>query len=421
VLVQIENEYGAYGNDQAYLAELVRLTRESGITVPLTTIDQPEPQMLRDGSVPGVHLTASFGSRVDTRLAELRAHQATGPLMCAEFWDGWFDWWGGVHHTTSVAAAAAELDALLAAGASVNIYMFHGGTNFGHTNGANDKWRYLPIVTSYDYDAPLDEAGNPTEKFFAFRDVIARYAPVPDELPEAAASTPSFSVPLAPAGRLLSAAPTGMVATFDRPPSFEELGHLGTLVLYRAPLDGAGGLLTFDEVRDQAWIWVDGRTVGSLSRTRHETAIELPAGAELVVLVEEQGRVDYGQRLGEPKGLVGTPRLDGRALEGWSAAPVPLEAAADDAGFGPVVHRAEFELDAATDLFLDTTGWGKGTAFINGFELGRYWSNGPQCTLFVPAPATREGHNDLVVIELEAMASATASFVAAPKLGPVEE
>jgi beta-galactosidase len=421
VLVQIENEYGAYGNDQAYLAELVRLTGEAGITVPLTTIDQPEPQMLRDGSVPGVHLTASFGSRVEARLAELRAHQSTGPLMCAEFWDGWFDWWGGVHHTTSVAAAAAELDALLAAGASVNIYMFHGGTNFGHTNGANDKWRYLPIVTSYDYDAPLDEAGNPTEKFFAFRDVIARYAPVPDEVPEPAASTASFSVPLLPAGRLLPSPASGIVQTHDRPPTFEELEHLGTLVLYRAPLDGAGGVLTFEEVRDQAWIWVDGRAVGSLSRTRHETALELPAGAELVVLVEEQGRVDYGQRLGEPKGLIGTPRLDGRTLDGWSAAPVALEAAADDAGFGPVVHRAEFELDAATDLFLDTAGWGKGTAFINGFELGRYWSNGPQGTLFVPAPATRAGHNELVVIELEAMARATASFVGAPQLGPVEE
>lgn len=110
--------------------------------------------------------------------------------MCAEFWDGWFDWWGGVHHTTDVAAAAADLDELLAAGASVNIYMFHGGTNFGLTNGANDKGRYLPLVTSYDYDAPLDETGNPTEKFFAFREVIARYAPVPDEVPAAAEASP---------------------------------------------------------------------------------------------------------------------------------------------------------------------------------------------------------------------------------------
>jgi beta-galactosidase len=420
VLVQIENEYGAYGSDKEYLAELVRLTREAGVTVPLTTVDQPQPQMLVDGSTPGVHLTGSFGSRVDERLAELRNHQSTGPLMCSEFWDGWFDWWGGVHHTTSAAAAAAELDALLAAGASVNIYMFHGGTNFGHTNGANDKWRYLPIVTSYDYDAPLDEAGNPTEKFFAFRDVIAKYAAVPDEVPAPAASTPSFSVPLTPAGRLLPA-PDTTAAVHEQPPSFEELGHLGPLALFRAPLDGSGGVLTFEEIRDQAWIWVDGRPLGSLSRTRHETAIELPAGAELVVLVEEQGRVDYGQRLGETKGLVGTPLLDGRLLTDWRVTCVELEPAAVALDFGPMVHRAVFELDAATDLFLDTTAWGKGFAFINGFALGRYWSNGPQCTLFVPAPSTLAGRNELVVIELETMSDATASFVGAPQLGPVEE
>ncbi len=421
VLVQIENEYGAYGHDKDYLAELVRVTEDAGITVPLTTIDQPQPQMLRDGSLPGLHLTGSFGSRVDERLGELRKHQATGPLMCAEFWDGWFDWWGGVHHTTSVDAAAAELDALLKAGASVNVYMFHGGTNFGHTNGANDKWRYLPIVTSYDYDAPLDEAGNPTDKFFAFRDVIAKYAPVPDEVPVAAASTPSFSVPLSPSGRLLAAAPTTPAPTHDEPQTFEQLEHLGPLALYRAALRGAGGVLSFDEVRDQAWVWVDGRAVGSLSRTRHECAIELPAGDELVVLVEEQGRVDYGQRLGESKGLIGTPRLDGRPLVGWAASPVELEPATAAADFGPTVHRADFVLDAATDLFLDTTAWGKGTAFVNGFSLGRYWTNGPQCTLFVPGPATRAGTNELVVIELEAMSSPTAAFVGEPQLGPVEE
>ena len=136
--------------------------------------------MLRDGSLPGVHLTASFGSHATERLATLREHQSTGPLMSMEFWDGWFDWWGGHHHTTEPSAAAAELEALLAAGASVNFYMFHGGTNFGLTAGANDKGRYRPITTSYDYHAPLDEAGDPTEKYFAFRDVIARYAEVPD-------------------------------------------------------------------------------------------------------------------------------------------------------------------------------------------------------------------------------------------------
>jgi beta-galactosidase len=180
VLVQVENEYGAYGDDTAYLQQLADTVRAAGITVPLMTVDQPEDEMLENGSLPGVLKTASFGSRSRERLATLRRHQPTGPLMCSEFWDGWFDSWGGHHHTTPVAESAAELDELLALGASVNVYMFHGGTNFGFTNGANDKGVYQPIVTSYDYDAPLDEAGEPTEKNWAVRDVIAKHAPVPE-------------------------------------------------------------------------------------------------------------------------------------------------------------------------------------------------------------------------------------------------
>ncbi|HWR84991.1 MAG TPA: beta-galactosidase family protein, partial [Rhodoglobus sp.] len=313
VLVQIENEYGAYGSDTAYLEELVRVTRDAGITVPLTTVDQPQPDMLRAGTLPELHTTGSFGSRAAERLATLREHQPTGPLMCSEFWDGWFDWWGGVHHTTSVEDAAAELDALLAAGASVNIYMFHGGTNFGLTNGANDKGRYLPITTSYDYDAPLDEAGNPTAKFAAFREVIARYAPVPDERPATAAPAPEFEVTLHPHEWL---APAG--EHHELPPTFEQLDHLGALVRYEIDLPPFEGLAVFevDEVRDHAWVEVDGMPVGTLSRTRHERSLAVPCG-RLAVLVEQQGRVNYADRLGEPKGLIGAPRLDGEPLHGW--------------------------------------------------------------------------------------------------------
>ncbi len=183
VLVQVENEYGAYGSDASYLRELEAMHRAVGLTVPFTSVDQPMDSMLEDGSLPSLHKTGSFGSRSTARLERLRQAQPTGPLMCSEFWDGWFDSWGEHHHTTPASASASDLDDLLAAGGSVNIYMFHGGTNFGFTNGANDKGVYRPIATSYDYDAPLDEAGRPTAKFHAFRAVIERYAPVPP-LPE---------------------------------------------------------------------------------------------------------------------------------------------------------------------------------------------------------------------------------------------
>lgn len=435
ILVQIENEYGAYDNDTAYLEHLVRVTKDAGITVPLTTIDQPTDQMLRDGSVPGVHLTGSFGSRAAERLATLRRHQPTGPLMCAEFWDGWFDWWGGYHHTTSAVESAAELDVLLAAGASVNLYMFHGGTNFGLTNGANDKGRYLPIVTSYDYDAPLDERGDPTEKYFAFRDVIAKYAPVPDELPVRSAAAPEFSVPLArlDAGAWL---PPRDERSWDAPPTFEQLDHLSALVSYEVDLpdDFPGGVLTVGEVRDHAWISVDGRPVGTLSRTSHQDALMLPPGARLRMLVEEQGRVNYASRLGEPKGLVGPVCVGDAQLTGWAATPIDVAeagavAAATDAGattteselVGPFALRGTFELEAPVDLFLLTDGWGKGYALVNGFLLGRYGSSGPQRTLFVPAGALMTGRNTLVIIEIERSVTPEARFVAAPDLGPREE
>ena len=432
VLVQIENEYGAYGDDAGYLAELVRITRDSGITVPLTTVDQPQDRMLRDGSIPGLHRTGSFGSHTAQRLATLRAHQPTGPLMCSEFWDGWFDWWGGVHHTTSAEDAAAELDALLAAGASVNIYMFHGGTNFGLTNGANHKGRYLPITTSYDYDAPLDEAGDPTAKFHAFRAVIAKYAAVPAEEVPPRGPRPVAEAPLRALGPWTDA-PTAPTTHTD-PPSFEELDTLAPLVRYETELPAAAGdgwrLLSFGEVRDAAKVSVDGVPVGRISRTAGERSLRIPAGRRLTVLVEEQGRVNYDHRLGEPKGLIGGAALDGEPLQGWTATPVDPATAgaslgtADPAGEarpGPSAWSAEVALDAPSDLFLDTAGWGDGYALVNGFLLGRYRRTGPQRTLYVPSPVTRAGANTVTVLELHHLDDATVRLVPAALLGPTEE
>lgn len=428
ILVQIENEYGAYGNDQSYLAELVRITRDAGITVPLNTVDQPTRQMLADGSLLGVHLTASFGSRSAERFATLREAQPTGPLMCMEFWNGWFDSWGTHHHTTSVEQSANDLETILAAGGSVNLYMFHGGTNFGLTNGANDKGRYLPITTSYDYDAPLDEAGNPTAKYFAFREVIARYVPVPDELPAAGRPAPSLEVQLEPVARPLDEADHG--TAFGALPTFEDIHHDGGLVIYRTRLDGTGpGVFTVTEVRDRAWFYLDGVAIGVLSRENHERSLTLPAPrGELTVLVEDQGGVDYGQRIGEPKGLIGPASLDGDPIVDWTAVAIEIDGipdlaadAAAPAGRGPLVASAQFTLDEASDLFLDTSAWGKGYAWINGFLLGRYWRRGPQHTLYVPAPVTQAGVNTLTVFELETPAETVARFVAAPDLGYEEE
>ena len=440
ILVQVENEYGAYGSDKDYLRALAKLLRGIGVTVPLTTVDQPMGSMLADGSLPELHATGSFGSHVAERLATLRRHQPTGPLMCSEFWDGWFDSWGGHHHVTSAVDSAAELDALLSAGASVNIYMFHGGTNFGLTSGANDKGTYAPIATSYDYDAPLDEAGHPTAKYWAFRDVLAKHAPVPAERPAAGAAAPAFPVTVAQILPLWSVLPRlGVWHSCDDPVTADELGQAQGFTLYQADVDltdvPGPGVLSVGEVRDRAQVFLNGEPVGVLARDHHDRALTLPSGARgtIELLVEDQGRVDYGPRIGEPKGLIGPVTVNGVPLRGWRVMPLPLADLAPAAAAlrsqpvlpaasgvaGPAFARVTFDLPSPADLFLSTAGLGKGIAWLNGFCLGRYWSRGPQRTLYAPEPVTRKDRNELIFLELGATAGGV-EFVSGPDLGHTE-
>ncbi|SEJ37612.1 beta-galactosidase [Arthrobacter sp. yr096] len=434
IMFQIENEYGAYGSDNAYLQHLVDLTKRLGVDVPLFTCDQPFGTMIEDGSLPELHKTGTFGSRADERLAFLRERQPTGPLMCAEFWNGWFDNWGTHHHTTDAAGSAAELDALLTAGASVNIYMFHGGTNFGFSNGANDKGIYEPTITSYDYDAPLSEDGQPTAKYFAFRDVIAKHFPVPAEVPAARPSLTASVVSVSGSTPLLSAPPATQLVPGPVPP-VEITGQYRGFYLYEVLLQG-GGVLSFSEIRDRAQFFLDGVPVGVLSREAGERTVVIPHGGRLQVLLEDQGRVNYGQRIGEAKGLLGPALLNGVEVVDWEIGAVDLKSldAFHDAALpfpdgdpahagvaGPSLSFATFEADGPGDRFLRLDGWTKGNAFINGFNLGRYWSRGPQRTLYVPGPLIREGANELAILELHGSATREVTFAVGPDLGPDEK
>jgi beta-galactosidase len=318
---------------------------------------------------------------------------------------------------------------MLAAGASVNFYMFHGGTNFGLTNGANDRGIYRPIVTSYDYDAPLDEAGNPTAKYRAFRDVIAQFSPVPEEFPPSAVAAPAWETRFTAASALAGLVPDGQ--WYEHLPTHDVLGVPNGFVLYRTEVElDRPAILQFAQVRDRAIVSFEGRPLGVISRDAGESALLVPAGhGSLELLVEDLGRVNYGPRIGEPKGLIGPVSLGGEAIQRWRVAPLDLDALVAAPGTplgdvaavaGPVILHAELELKDPTDLFLDTRGWGKGVVWINGFCLGRYWSRPPQRTLYVPAPVLRRGTNRVCVFELH-VASPVLRFAAWPDLGQVED
>ncbi|MGO4632501.1 beta-galactosidase family protein [Streptomyces sp. 2RAF24] len=423
VLVQVENEYGSYGTDAGYLRRVADLLLACGVEVPLFTSDGPEDHMLTGGSVPGVLATANFGSGAREAFATLRRHQPGGPLMCMEFWCGWFDHWGTEHVGRDAADAAATLREILECGASVNIYMAHGGTSFAGWAGANRAGRLhegelRPTVTSYDYDAPVDEVGLPTEKFWRFREVLAAYAegPLP-EVPE-----PPARIGAPAAGAMDGWAPLAEVLSVlgdaetvsPTPPTFEQLGVDRGLVRYRVQVPGPRQPypLAVTGLRDRASVYVDGILAGVLD-TEDAVLPEPVAGPAVVELwVESLGRVNYGPRLAEPKGVTGGIRHERQYLHGVRARGLRLdafEAAAVDkvpfapapATAGPGLHRGTVTVPSPGDATLRLPGWTRGYAWVNGFCLGRYWNTGPQDALFVPGPVLREGPNEVWVLELE--------------------
>ncbi|MFD3410674.1 beta-galactosidase family protein [Streptomyces cyaneofuscatus] len=430
ILVQAENEYGSYGSDGVYLEWLAGLLRRCGVSVPLFTSDGPEDHMLTGGSVPGLLATANFGSGAREGFAVLRRHQPKGPLMCMEFWCGWFDHWGAQPVVRDAGQAAEALREILECGASVNIYMAHGGTNFAGWAGANrggpvQDGEFQPTVTSYDYDAPVDEYGRATEKFHLFRRVLAEYAqgPLPALPPEPRGlAGPPVRVELDGWAGL-----DGVTEALGDPegpesgvaPTFEELGVGRGLVRYRVAVPGPRMPypLTAAGLRDRAVVSVDGVRAGVLTE-ESPTLAEPVAGPAVVELwVESLGRVNYGPRLGEPKGITGGVLHERQYLHGVRARGLRLDAF-EEAGavagvpFGPVpgvpggtgLFRGTFTVEGTEGVDhagLRLPGWTRGFVWVNGSCLGRYWSAGPQETLYVPGPVLGEGVNEVWVLELE--------------------
>lgn len=430
LMVQVENEYGSYGSDQVYLRHLAGFLREVGVTVPLFTSDGPEDHMLTGGSIPGTLATANFGSGARAAFDVLRSHQPSGPLMCMEFWCGWFDHWGAEKVVRDAADAAAALREILECGASVNLYMAHGGTNFAGWAGANRSGELhggelLPTVTSYDYDAPIDEYGRPTEKFWRFREVLADYAdgPLP-EVPEP--PVPPSSAPArvrfdgwVPQGEVMDSL-GGEVSDRGTPATFEELGVGRGVVRYRVDVPGPRKPypLGVRGLRDRAVVYVDGERAGVLAEEDAYLPEPVAGPAEVELWVESLGRVNYGPRLAEPKGITGGVlherqyvhgvRSRGLRLEAFDDAPAvrklsfrPLPGAS--AAPGPGLYRGSFELAAPCGgAGLELPGWTRGFVWVNGFCLGRYWPGaGPQGKLYVPGAVLCAGGNEVWVWEME--------------------
>lgn len=420
--VQVENEYGSYGNDKTYLRWLRDLIRSCGVEVPLFTSDGPAPSMLSGGTVEGVLPTVNFGSGADKAFQALKQMSGGGPKMCTEFWCGWFDHWGEKHHTRDSEEMLRELSLLLEQDASFSLYMFHGGTNFGFTAGANQHIRYNPTVTSYDYDAPLNEYGDYTPKYFAIRELLCRHQGIP--LP-----------PLPPRPQLQELGEVTLVertelrenlevlGTVHRSPLPEPMEHYGQnfgLIDYRTCLPGdyEGGTLTLEGLGDRAYVYRDGALLGILDQGKPRGLLEQlrprnalpfpssPAGTQVEILVEAMGRVNYGSHLENRKGLTGV-RLGGQSLMDFTVTSLPLEHLegvryGEEASRYPLALRGYFDADSQKDCFVALDGFTKGMVYINGFHLGRYWSCGPQRTLYLPGALLHtDRRNEVVVLELE--------------------
>jgi beta-galactosidase len=413
LMVQVENEYGSFGSDKEYLGAIRHMMRDAGFDVTLYTSDGSGKNNLAGGTLDDTLSVINFGdtSNPEHEFANFAQFRQNVPRMCGEFWAGWFDHWGEKHHTTAPERTAAGLEWMLSRDISCNLYMVHGGTSFGYMSGANYSRVYEPDVSSYDYDAPLDEAGRPTAKFQALREVIRKHLPEGAQLPELPVPLPMVEIPrfeLRESCAVTAHLPGAI--RVPKPLPMEMIGLSYGFILYRKRLDRAmKGTLEITEARDYAVVSQGARQLGTVDRRKQQSKLEmdLTAGEPLDILVENMGRVNFGPRLvNDRKGITEKVTLNGEELQDWEIYPLPFEDPSKlpfsgKAAAGPALHRGTFHLTELGDTFLDMRGWGKGVAWVNGHNLGRYWKIGPQQSLFVPAPWLKRGANQVIVLDLE--------------------
>jgi len=428
IMVQVENEYGFFGKDTQYVDELRKALVDAGFDVPLFQCNPPS--VMKNGLLTNLFQAANFGSDPKNNFAKTRALQPAGPLICSEFYPGWFDTWGQPHHFGNSEKYLRDLKYMLDAGASFSIYMAHGGTTFGLWSGCDRPFK--PDTSSYDYDAPISEAGWATPKFFQTRELFAKYLLPGEKLPEPPPANPVINFApvtlseIAPVFDNLPANPN----IDEVPNTMEKYGQGYGCILYRTTIPaGAAATLEAGAIHDFGYVFVDGQRIGVLDRRAGTAKIPLPARAaeaRLDILVEPMGRINFGAEMLDHKGLIAPVKLDGAELKDWRIFNLPL----DDkmvgslkfkpapffayngviSGYGdayanylkslsPAFWRGEFTLGKAGDTFLDLRGWSKGVLWVNGHCLGRFWNIGPSQTAYAPGCWLRAGKNEIVILD----------------------
>ena len=459
IMMQIENEYGYYGDDKTYLKWLADTMRSLGVTVPFVTSDGPWGAAFKTGQLEGALPTGNFGSNCEKQFKVMEPQMSKkGPLMCMEFWAGWFDAWGNKIKMRSVLSMnKKDYEYTIKNGHNINIYMFHGGTNFGFMNGSNYYGKLTPDTTSYDYDAPLSEDGRMTKKYQAFREILKKYKDVADV---------DFSTKIERRayGEVRWSASTGLFENLGvmcgagtksvYPLSMEQAGQNTGYILYRTKLDEdeVAKSVMFKKCADRVQIFADGAKVETAFDTEicseghgvwpfnykegKEWKFKCGAGAQLDFLVENLGRVNFGHRLmDQRKGITDDVLVNGHAHFGWEIFTLPLDEKQIDAlcekgewktasevvstgsttGANPAFFKFEFDADfedgTYTDTYLDFKGWGKGCVWVNGFNIGRFWDKGPQKTLYIPGPLLKHGKNEIIIFETEGKRAASIQLV----------
>jgi len=422
--VQVENEYGQFGrpdneDDKQYNRAIHQQLVDAGFDTMFIRCDWPNGRTIETAHIDGVYTTMNFGGGAERAFRFFEQQYPGMPKMCGEYWVGWFDHWGDRHNTRGLEPFIRQIEWMLDSDISFNVYMLHGGTNFGFTAGANWSSRtYTADTTSYDYDSPIDEIGRLNKKFTTFREAIKAYLPDDYDLPEPPTpikriEVPQFTLSQTAAFDQLMGQPVESKQT----PYLEALDQIQGLALYRTTLqvpEATRAGLEFSALKDRAIVIINNKRVATLDRRykQSSTRISLPAGqVTLDILLENMGHLNYSRELMTDRKGLGEVTLDGKPVLGWEVYSFPLEL--DDIAeleFSnattkpsplPVFYRGQFTLAEIGDTLLDMQGWGKGMVWVNGINLGRYWQIGPQYTLYLPGCWLKKGGNEVIVMDIE--------------------